>query len=208
MKASNSGLIYAFPLDHGLGYGFAELYDFTDESVFDGRFVFVYNLISEAKPSAFDIDLLRKSGVALGPIVLFSFPGTRGKGAWRLLGKIEGDFFLNQWPVAKDLRGVDNKYPNWNKYDRWHLRGPGQDPLTYFPYDEIRRYETMMLNSTTSVVQKFSMKQVIDSGKNVADFYDLSDWAVLNAYKQLLNTYYPEKVVERLTSELPPGHGA
>jgi len=37
MIATNSGKIYRFTMDHGLGYGFAEVYDFTDHPMFDGR---------------------------------------------------------------------------------------------------------------------------------------------------------------------------
>ena len=35
MIKENSGKIYRFRLDHNLGYGFAEVYDFTDHSEFD-----------------------------------------------------------------------------------------------------------------------------------------------------------------------------
>ncbi len=44
MVAENSGKIYRFKLDHDLGFGFAEVYDFTDElSMLDGRIVYVYD---------------------------------------------------------------------------------------------------------------------------------------------------------------------
>ena len=43
MTAENSGKVYRFKLDYNLGLGFAEVYDFTDLSMFDGRDVYVYN---------------------------------------------------------------------------------------------------------------------------------------------------------------------
>ena len=49
MITENSGKIYRFKLDHDLGFGFAEVYDFTDHSMFDGRLVYVYDKIDKIK---------------------------------------------------------------------------------------------------------------------------------------------------------------
>jgi hypothetical protein len=43
MIAENSGKIYKYKLDHNLDYGFAEVYDFTEHSMINGRIVYVCN---------------------------------------------------------------------------------------------------------------------------------------------------------------------
>jgi hypothetical protein len=77
MILENSGKIYRFALDHGLGYGFSEVYDFTDDSMFDGRYAFVYNKIDQVVCKEYRIDDIRKSGIALGPITFYKFPNVR-----------------------------------------------------------------------------------------------------------------------------------
>jgi len=79
MIKENSGKIYQFKLDHGFGYGFAETYDFSDESDFDGRLIYVYNQIEANEVSDLTIEKIIESGIALGPIRVVSLPSNRGR---------------------------------------------------------------------------------------------------------------------------------
>jgi hypothetical protein len=87
MIKENSGKIYRFKLDHNLGYGFAEVYDFTDHSMFDGRIVYVYNRRGKKDEKNYELSEIRETGIALGPIRLYKFPAARGLHSWKYLFK-------------------------------------------------------------------------------------------------------------------------
>ena len=66
MIKENSGKIYRFKLDHDLGYGFAEVYDFTDHSMFDGRIVYVYNRRDKRDENNYILSEIKETRIALG----------------------------------------------------------------------------------------------------------------------------------------------
>lgn len=195
-----------FKLDHDLGFGYAEYYDFTDIRVFDGRFVFIYNLIDSKPAKQLDLNRLTASGIALGPIALYKEINTRGKWAWKKLGKTN-TYLLENWPVTKDLRGHPFKTWNWNDLDKWYIRSDDHDPLEYVPYEKVRRYETLALMSHPGVATEFSMKRLIDLGKKVNDYYNLNEFGNQIKFVQLINTYYPLETASELIKELPPPYG-
>ena len=119
MIKENSGKIYRFKLDHNQGYGFAEIYDFTDLYEFDGRIIYVYNLIEDKPKPKYDLDIIYKSGISIGPIRLMSFPGTRGKYASKYIGQ-RNDLLINEIPETKELNGIIIEKSNWNDFDKWY----------------------------------------------------------------------------------------
>jgi hypothetical protein len=199
MIKQNSGIVYSFKLDHDLGFGFAEFYDFTDVSVFDGRFVFVYNLVSST--SAVELSEITNSGIALGPISLFRPINTRGMASWKKLSQ-SNEYLMEEWPVAKSLRANPHLHDDWNLHDKWFIESEKHDPLQYVPYEKVRRLETLVLSSTQGVKILLSMKVLIDLGKPVADFYDLSDQGNRNHFIRLINTYYPVEQTRKLLKQL------
>ena len=65
MIVENSGNIYRFKLDHDLGFGFAEVYDFTDElSMLDGRIVYVYVKHDKEEKAKYELSEIRKTGIS------------------------------------------------------------------------------------------------------------------------------------------------
>ena len=202
MVKENSGRLFSFKLDHNFGYGFAEIYDFTDQSSFSGRIIFVYNLILRKIETHSSIDKIVKSGIALGPITLWKFPNARGKGAWKFITKID-TYIIETYPHAKDLRSLLHLYKDWSKFDKWYISSDEHDPLMYVPYDKVRRLETRILNPKEGVVTKFTMKNIIDSGKKVVDYYDLNELGTRNMYIQLINTYYPQNKINDLIKDIP-----
>ena len=163
MIAENSGKIYRFALDHGLGYGFAEVYDFTDDSMFDGRYAFVYNKIDQVVSKEYRMDDIRKSGIALGPITFYKFPNVRGIGAWKYLFQTS-DVLLSARPPSKELRGLHHKNDNWAELADWYKAPYDLMKLpNYVPYEEVRYLETRILNGPGSAVMKFIMKTLLDA---------------------------------------------
>jgi hypothetical protein len=205
MIKENSGKIYRFKLDHNQGYGFAEIYDFTDFDEFDGRIIYVYNLIDEEPKTKYDLENINKSGIAIGPIRMMDFPGTRGKYASKYIGQ-RNDLLVNEIPVTKELKGIIIDESNWNNFKSWYRSDYLENgELKFSRYSELRNLETRILSSIVSVTIKFTMKKIIDNGKDVAEYYDLNEIGNYNMFIQLINTYYSlEKATELLSKTKNP----
>lgn len=206
MIAENSGKIYRFKLDHNLGFGFAEVYDFTDESsLFDGRIVFIYNKCDKGEQSIYEFSEIRRSGIALGPIRLHKFPNTRGLHSWKYLLQTK-DFFVTRLPVTKVLQGLHWTFNNWDNFKgKWYRSDYDKKKglPTYVDYEKVRHLETRILNSSTGIVNKFTMKVIIDCGEKISDYYDLSDIGNKFMFLQMINTYYPLEKTNELLNQLP-----
>ncbi len=192
MITANSGKIYRFKLEHNLGFGFAEVYDFTDElSMFDGRLVYVYNKNDKEEKASYKLSEIRQTGLALGPIRLFKFPGTRGIYAWKFFFQTD-DFFITSVPMTKELHGLHIKDNNWANFKTWYKSNRDfKRPLAYVTYEEVRSLETRIINSSLGVVKEFTMKTILDKKEKVSDYYDLSEPGNKNIFVYLINTYYP-----------------
>ena len=205
MITDNSGKIYRFKLDHDLGFGFAEVYDFTDElSMLDGRLVYVYNRYDKEEKPAYELSEIRKEGVALGPIRLHKFPNTRGLHSWKYLFKTD-KFLIEQLPDTKELQGLHWKHDNWDNFKKqWYNSNYDMRQLpTYVDYEKVRYLETRIINSPTGVATKFTMKVLLDNKESVSDYYDLSELGNKNMFVQMVNTYYPLKKTKEFLRQLP-----
>lgn len=49
------------------------------------------------------------------------------------------------------------------------------------------------------------MKTLLDMGKKVSEYYDLSEMGNRNMYVQLINTYYDLRQTEAFLNDLPKG---
>lgn len=203
MIPKNSGKIYRFTMDHGLGYGFSEVYDFTDDSMFDGRYAFAYNRRDENVLPEYNMNEIRSSGVALGPIIFYKFPNIRGIGAWKYLFQTS-DVLISERPPSKALQGMHNRNDNWAEMNEW-FRWPYnlKQERIFVPYEEVRYLETRILNGPGSVVKKFTMKTLLDIGKKVSEYYDLEELGNRNMYVQLINTYYTLEQTKEFLEDLP-----
>lgn len=191
MIKENSGKIYRFKLDHNLGYGFAEVYDFTDHSLFDGLIVYVYSRYDPIDERSYNLADIKVTGIALGPIRLYKFPNTRGLHAWKYLFQTD-ELLISSIPETKELRGLYTKDNNWNNLGDWYNSHYDSRKLPDFvSYEKVRYLETRIVHASTGVATKFTMKVLLDNGKNVSDYYDLNDLGNSNMFVQMINTYYP-----------------
>jgi len=204
MIKENSGKIYRFKLDHGLGYGFAEVYDFTDHSMFDGRIVYVFNRLDKDEKKNYDFSDIRSSGIALGPIRLYKFPNTRGLHSWKFLFKTD-NLLINELPETKELQGLEWKDDNWNNFKgQWYSSNYGPKRLpTYVDYEKVRHLETRIVNSSTGVVNQFTMKVILDRQEKISKYYDLSELGNKNMFVYLINTYYPLEKTKEYLKQIP-----
>jgi hypothetical protein len=203
MITENSGKIYRFKLDHDLGFGFAEVYDFTDHSMFDGRLVYVYNKVDIKCEKEYGISEIRKSKIALGPIRLYKFPASRGLHSWKFLFKAD-ELLITELPETKELHSLDFKNNDWSKINTWYKsKRDFKDSITYVDYEEIRHLETRIINSPSGVAKEFTMRVILDRNENVSDYYDLSDLGSKNLFTYLINTYYPLTSTKKYLNQIP-----
>jgi hypothetical protein len=204
MIEENSGKFFRFKLDFDMGFGFAEAYDFTDINSADGSIVFVYNRIDKEIKKTYKLEELTSSGIALGPIRLFRYPNSRGTGAWKFLMK-HGNFIIEEPNITKDAQDLTPLVYNWDTLKSWHTSDYGmRESPRYVSYNEVRSLETRIMNSTTGVVKKMTMKKLIGEEKSVSQYYDLTESGNRNMFLQLINTYYPldkaKQLIELLSS--------
>jgi hypothetical protein len=203
MVTENSGKIYRFKLDHDLGFGFAEVYDFTDISMFDGRLVYVFNKNDTKVEKEYVLSEIRDSGIALGPIRLYKFPATRGLHSWKFLFKA-AELLITDLPCTKENHSFGFKDDNWSNINTWHKSQIHfKSPIVYVNYEEIRNLETRIINSPSGVVKEFTMKVILDNKENVSDYYDLSDLGNKDLFIYLVNTYYPLNSTKRYLKQIP-----
>jgi hypothetical protein len=205
MIAENSGKIYRFKLDHALGFGFAEVYDFTDLSMFDGRIIYVYHKHDREAKASYDVEEIQNTGIALGPIRLNQFPNIRGLHAWKFLFQTQ-HLLIHELPETKELQGLHWKEDNWDNFkEKWYSSDYDikKELPTYVDYEKVRHLETRVLNSTTGVVKKFTMKVILDRGEKVSDYYDLIDIGNKFMFVALVNTYYPLETTVEFLKQLP-----
>lgn len=203
MITENSGKIYRFKLDHDLGFGFAEVYDFTDHSMFDGRLVYVYDKIDKINEKGYGISEIRSSKIALGPIRLYKFPASRGLHSWKFLFKTD-ELLITEFPETKELHKSSPQNNDWSKIKTWYKsKRDFKDWIVYVDYEEIRHLETRIINSPSGVAKEFTMKVILDRNEKVSDYYDLSDLGNKNLFTYLINTYYPLKSTKKYLRQIP-----
>jgi hypothetical protein len=204
MIAENSGKIYRFKLEHGLGFGFAEVYDFTDHSIFDGRLVYVFNRLDIDEKTNYNFSEIRKTGVALGPIRLYKFPNTRGLHSWKFLLKAD-DLLITELPETKELQAFQKLYDNWDDFKgQWYVSNYAKkQERVYVDYEKVRHLETRIINSPLYVMKEFTMKVILDKNEKVSHYYDLSELGNQNIFVYLINTYYPLTKTTEYLKQLP-----
>jgi hypothetical protein len=197
MIKENSGKLYRIELEHNQGYAFVETYDFTDISEFDGRIVYIYNLIEFETKTKYNLIEIKNSGIGIGPIRMMHFPATRGKYATKFIGQ-NTEFMISEIPKTKELNFLKNKEINWDNFDYWYYSDSTEKgELKFVNYSKVRKMETRILASIVCVTKKTTMKKLIDDGKEISKYYDLSEIGNYNLFVQLINTYYPlEKTIE------------
>jgi len=203
MIKENSGKIYRFKLDHDLGYGFAEVYDFTDHSMFDGRIVYVYNRRDKKDEINYVLSEIKETGIALGPIRLYKFPAARGLNSWKYLFKSD-ELIITELPETKELHGLSFKDDNWNNFKTWYKSNRDfKKPLVYIDYEKVRHLETRIINAPSGVAKEFTMKVILDNKEKVSDYYDLSELGNKNLFVYLINTYYPLDKTKIYLKQIP-----
>lgn len=204
MKIEYSGNIYSIKLEFDLGLVYAELFDYSDVSDFDGILIQVYDYNDvNVEKNINDIEEIRDSGVIFGPVPINKYPSIRGKFSWKLVGKNSN--YSKESPWFKSFKGNFFKENNWNNLNPWfkskYFDSNSKD--IECNYTEVRRLETMILNHQEMVKIKVTMLYLIKQEKNVGDFYDLTKIGNRNIFIQLINTYFDSSKVDLLLLEAP-----
>ncbi|PKB18352.1 hypothetical protein [Flavobacterium sp. 5] len=202
MKTEYSGNIYSISLEFDLGLVYAELLDYSDVHSFDGILVQVYAYKASSDEKSIDnIDEIRSNGILFGPVPINKYPSIKGKYSWKYIGKSIN--YSKESPWFKSYRGNLFKENNWYNLKPWFKSKDFENDSKDIEcnYNEIRRLETLIINHPETIKMKVSMLYLIQQGKNVGDFYDLSVIGNRNMFIQVINTYFDNDKVELLLSD-------
>ncbi len=184
MIKENSGLIYRFPLDFGLGYAYAWYDDYTDISTFNGRLVKVFRGVYPEKDNP-SIEEIKASELLFGSVMLYKNIPTRGKYAWKLVGKVaELD---EKVPDFKYLRGMLIE-KDWSQLSPWYRIEDLNKSREQRIYEELRHLEPTILNSHIGIGIRTSMLILMERGEDVFSYYDMKDRGMRNLLEHNLNT--------------------
>jgi len=192
MKVERSGEIYRFRLEHGQGFGYAQLLDFSDLSNISGWIIYVYNRFDTNGKLIPSLESITNKDIFMGPLTHCGYPARRGRYAWKYIGKTN-NLLTSTYPTMKHLRGNITKDNNWANLGPWFQEvgiGISCNQIES-SYEEIRNLEIGILDTEPSTVTKVTMKRLIDAGANLREYYDLSDRINEVCLVQIINTYYP-----------------
>ncbi len=200
MKIENSGDIYLFPLQFNLGYAYAQFLDFSDESSFDGRMIYVFNFFEKSKDNLKPIKEIINLGFLFGPVPITRKPNIKGKAAWKYIGKDEN--FIQQFPLFKEYY-LALLHKDWSKIGPWKIREPDfRKSKEVESYEEVRNLEIPAISSTWAIEIRATMQYLISIKKDVAKYYNLMDVIYWNTYVELANTSYPKDKATELLKKI------
>lgn len=191
MIKENSGVIYRFPLDFELGYGFGELIDFTNENWFSGLLFKIFNTFEKDIKNNLGYREIINSGKLYGPIPLDKLPDTKGPNAWEIIGKIEPT--ITAIPIMKNIRG-SYMVDDWSSVGPWHeIHNLSSESDASKPYEELRTLELPIIHSIKDVQTRTTMHILINKKEDVGGYYDLSSMKFRHLYIRILNTSLNKK---------------
>jgi hypothetical protein len=195
MVIDNSGKIYEFKLEHNLGYAYCQFNDFTDIVQFNGKLSSVFNIIKKDKESTPSIEQIISSPILFGPNPLFKFPNARGKGAWKFIGQI----IMASEPeiVFKDVRDNYTK-KDWTKLNGWFYYKNFLGQSNDCDYEEVRHFELPILYGMRAIETRTTMQLLLLDKKNIADYYNLTDFDFRHIYIQTVNTSFSLEEANKL----------
>jgi hypothetical protein len=193
--------IYKLKLDHNCGEMFAIIDDLTNVSEFDGRVVSVFLLDRLRKSVKIKSD--QKDSV-LGPFLLYKMPSKRSNKNWEFIEN--SDCLYSSIPNTKETNNKLMGQPDWSGVSKWYINGDVYDEfnnIKFFEYEEVRRLESQILQTPNGICIKATMFQLIKSGKDVWEYYDIKDLGNRNLFEELINTYFQQNKVVELLKDYP-----
>jgi len=193
MIKKNSGLVYAVGLDHELGYTLCKFVDFTDISPFDGGLIYTLKILLPDLESLPSLKIIEGLENLFGPVPLNKYPNVKGKGAWKLVGKMQT--FDETVPIFKSC---DSKFKlisaiDWSTVDRWAMVFNFKNPSQYYDYEKVRHLEMKILFDMAGIVIRSTMQYLLMNGEKVENYYDLTIDKNRRLYIQMVNTSYSKK---------------
>ncbi|OJW35411.1 MAG: hypothetical protein BGO54_02270 [Sphingobacteriales bacterium 46-32] len=201
----NSGQIYVVPLDFKLGYTLCKFSDYTDVAPFDGALVSVLNFRITDLEDIPSVEKLHNFEVLYGPVPLNKLPNTKGKGAWKYIGKV--DVSNESIPIFKDTNQIItlSKAIDWSKVGGWRKQYNFHESENVCNYEEVRGLEMRTLYDMRGVGIRATMHFLLLDNKRVEEYYDLSVEKNRRLYLQMINTSFDKKVVAKYNRSVKLG---
>ena len=193
MKIENSGKVYVIPLEFDLGYSVCTFFDYTDIAPFDGAVISVYNIQFDNLEKTPSIKFIENSKILFGFVPLNKYPNIKGKGAWKLIGKL--NILETGIPEFKDTNHIIelHKAVDWSTVGGWKLRLNFTEGGKYFDYESVRNIEMLTLYNMRNIEIRATMHFLLFNKKNIQEYYDLTNDNLRNIYLAMANTSFDKK---------------
>jgi len=208
MVLKNSGKIFRFELEHNQGFAYCEFVDFSDLFSFDGRLIYVFDLIEKQINKLANISYIETHKILFGPVPLIKAPNIRNKEVkLNLIGKtnnIKSEMPVFKYIILPTIKKDWTKLEGWQK-NTWGIdRGkPGSSGLSKIVnYEEVRYLEEAVLHTMKGIVIRTTMLVLIRENKKIKDFYDLQDFYLRGLYIRVVNTSLSKIEGEQLLNEI------
>lgn len=178
--------------------------DFSDVSQFNGVLMYVYDIRFKDITSEIletDISCLK---CLFGPMSINRPPNTKGKNSWKLIRELsEVDIEIPAFKATQFTIALD-KALNWNLIDEWYVVRNFTDKSHIMKYNKVRELETLFLYDKKDISIRATMHYLIELGKPVFNYYDLSLGRYRELYLLHINTAFTLKRSQELIKNLPP----
>jgi len=193
-KKLESGTVIGIKLNHGIGFLFAKVVDLTEFSKVDLSktfhfLIYPYNYTKE-KISEFNISEFSNSEPLTGGIYVMDIEPAIKKDIWIKVGKLELKIYEK---IVPDFRSFSSNIFAVHKYEKdatsWSYFENGT-PFKWITadYKQVEHLENSTCLSHDIIEIRLSMEILNRQGKEIKEFYELSNWTELKPYYNMLYT--------------------
>lgn len=199
MIIENSGKCYRFPLEHNLGFGYAETLDYTDITKFSGKIIFSYDIFQKKHESPIPLEEIRNYSKLISFHPLLSFPNIKGRDSWQLVG--QAIYLKEPEIIFKDISSI-LKNDDWSSLWGWHTYTNFKQIGPIVPYESVRKFELPTLYEKKAIQIRSTFHVLLSNEIDIKTFYDLKNNYLKRLYVEHLNTSLPKEKSNSLLSSL------
>jgi len=162
--------------------------------------VYTYNIYGK---SDFKVDEIVKADYLLNPIRIYEYPNTRGRGAWKIVGKtdlIEKDIPFFKDTVTTNLINVEDE----SKIEDWRYKKNFNELFQADSYEQVAHLEHQFMLYKEIIVLRATMEIIRLRGEKVESYYDLTNENLKWEYLRAINIPFIKDIPLEYRGKLIP----